>query len=86
MKNYIVIFLALFLLSGCASSEINSKLSRNAAQLDGYVRRMNSGETTRQEDQDLIRAMRIWTWSMNKLANDEVPPMDIKTFLDSHGN
>ena len=73
------------MLTGCVSGEVKDKLSLNAAQLDGYVDKMDKGETTNEEDQNLIRAMRIWTWSMNQAANGEVPPIDIRLVLDNRG-
>ena len=81
-KLMLPLLLSLTLATGCVSSTVKDKLSRNAAQLDGYVKLMDEGETTREEDQDLIRAMRIWTWSMNRAANGEEPPADVKLVLD----
>ena len=83
MKNKIVIILlSLLLTTGCVSSEVKKKLSNNAAQLDGYVAKMESGETTPEQDQNLIRVMRIWTWSMNQAANGEELPADVKLVLE----
>jgi hypothetical protein len=82
MRNLIVILLSLVMMTGCVSSEVKDKLSTNAAKLDGYVSRMESGETTPEEDQNLIRVMRIWTWSMNWAANGEEPPADVKLVLE----
>lgn len=83
MKNkFVVLMFSLLLMTGCVSSEVKEKLSKNAAQLDGYVARMESGETTPEQDQNLIRVMRIWTWSMNQAANGESPPADVKLVLD----
>lgn len=83
MKKLFALLLSLTLLTGCVSSTVKAKLSLNAAKLDGYVQKMDEGETTKEEDQDLIRAMRIWTWSMNQAANGEVPPPDVRLILDS---
>jgi hypothetical protein len=44
---------------------------------------MDNDETTPEEDQDLIRAMRIFTWSMNYAENGEVPPPDVRLILES---
>lgn len=74
--------LLLIMLTGCLSSDIKAKLSANAAKLDGYVARIESGQTTPEEDKDLIRVMRIWTWSMNWSANGEEPPADVKLILE----
>ena len=68
--------------TGCVSGEIKDKLSKNAAKLDGYVSNMEKGETTPEQDQDLIRAMRIWTWTMHRAASGEELPPDIKLILD----
>jgi hypothetical protein len=85
-KSFAILLLSLFMLTGCVSSVIKEKLSRNAAQLDGYVQRMDTGQpmaTTPEEDQDLIRAMRIWTWEMNQGANGETPPDDIRLIIEA---
>lgn len=82
-KLVIALFLSLMLMTGCVSSTVKAKLSKNAAQLDGYVQKMDNDETTPEEDQDLIRAMRIWTWSMNHAANGEAPPPDVRLILES---
>lgn len=85
-KTFLALLICLVMLSGCVSQVVKDKLSKNAAQLDGYVARMETGETTSEEDQDLIRAMRIWTWSMNRAENGEEPPPDVKLILDSGSN
>jgi len=82
-KSLLILILSLTMFTGCVSSTVKEKLSKNAAQLDGYVQRMDEGATTKEDDQDLIRAMRIWTWSMNQAANDEVPPADVRLILDN---
>jgi len=82
-KTLLTLLLSLTMLSGCISQTVKDKLSKNAAQLDGYVARMDAEETTPEEDQDLIRAMRIWTWSMNRAANGEEPPPDVRLILDA---
>ena len=82
-KKLFALMFSLTLLTGCVSSTVKAKLSKNAAQLDGYVQRMDKGETSKEDDQDLIRAMRIWTWSMNQAANGEVPPPDVRLILEN---
>ena len=84
MRKLIIAMLLLGALSmpGCLSAAIKDKLSSNAAQLDGYVKKMDSGDTTPEEDKALIRVMRIWTWSMNRSANDETPPEDVLLILE----
>ena len=86
MKKLIIILISTLILSGCISQVVKDKLSKNAAQLDGYVNLMENGDTTPENNQDLIRAMRIWTWSMNHLVNDEEPPPDVKLILDARSN
>ena len=81
-KLLLPLLFCLSLTTGCVSGTVKEKLSKNAAQLDGYVTKMDKGETTKEEDQDLIRAMRIWTWSMNQAANGEVPPADVRLILE----
>lgn len=83
MKKFIIILLSVVLLSGCVSGAIKEKLSSNAAKLDRYVELMDEDNTTHEEDRDLIRAMRIWTWSMNWAANDETPPPDVRFILEN---
>ena len=82
-KSLAILLVSLFMLTGCISSEIKAQLSTNAAKLDGYVKLMDSNNTTRVEDQDLVRAMRIWTWEMNKGANGETPPEDVRLVLEA---
>lgn len=83
-KSFAVLLLCLLLLlPGCISSTVKEKLSKNAAQLDGYVQKMDKGETTRKEDQDLIRVIRVWTWAMNYAANGEEPPPDVRLILEN---
>ena len=79
----LVFILSLAMLTGCISQVVKDKLSKNAAQLDGYVTRMDAEGTTLEEDQDLIRVMRIWTWSMNWAVNGEEPPPDVKLVLEA---
>ncbi len=81
MKNCII--LLILLLSGCRSTLVYEQLSKNAAKLDGYVRLMNDQKTTTQQDRELIRAMRIWTWELNYYANGEIPPEDIREIISS---
>lgn len=83
MKRFIPILLSVFLLNGCVSSTIKDNLSSNAAKLDRYVELMEKDETTPEEDQDMIRVMRVWTWSMNWAANGETPPPDVRFVLES---
>lgn len=83
MRNKFVILLFSLIFSvGCVSSEVKDQLSDNAAKLDGYVTLMEAGETTSEQDQNLIHAMRVWTWSMNRAANGEEPPPDVKLVLN----
>ena len=82
-KSLAVLLVSLFMLTGCISSEIKDQLSSNASKLDGYVKLMDSDNTTDKEDQDLIRAMRVWTWMMNKGANGETPPEDIRLAIEA---
>lgn len=85
MKKLIILLFIASMFVGCTCSTIKEKISRNAAHLDGYVQRMETGEpmpTLPEEDQDLIRAMRVWTWEMNQLLNDETPPEDIRKLVE----
>ena len=85
MRKLIIALFIISMFAGCTCSVIKEKISRNAAQLDGYVQRMDTGEpmpTLPEEDQDLIRVMRIWTWEMNQLLNDETPPEDIRKVIE----
>ena len=81
-KSLAVLLVSLFMLTGCISSTIKAQLSSNAAKLDGYVKQMDDNNTTSEEDQDLVRAMRVWTWEMNKGANGETPPDDVRLALE----
>ena len=85
MKKLLPIFLILLLLNGCISSTVKSKVNKNSLQLDAYVYKMNNGQTTEKEDKDLIRAMRIWVWSINQALNDKTPPADVRIILESRG-
>ena len=85
MKKFAISLLLCFTMAGCVSSVVKEKLSLNAAKLDGYVSKMDDGLTTRDQDQNLIRAMRIWTWSMNQASNGETPPEDIMIILNQMG-
>lgn len=82
-KSFAILLLSLFMLTGCVSSAVKEKIKLGADKMDGYVRQMDAGETTREEDQDLIRAIRIITWEMNKLTNDETPPEDIRLIIEA---
>lgn len=86
MKKFIPVLLSAILLCGCVSGALKENLSRNAASLDGYVGLMEKGETTPEQDQDLIRVMRIWTWSMNWAANGETPPSDVRLVLEAESD
>lgn len=83
MKKLFIIIVTLLMLNGCVSSAVKEQLRANAAKLDGYVKLMDADHTTPQENEDLIRAMRIWTWEMNQLTNGELPPEDIRLIVEA---
>ena len=82
-KSVTVLLVTMSMMTGCVSSAVKDKISVGTAKMDGYVRQMDAGETTREEDQDLIRAIRIITWEMNKLTNGETPPDDIRLIIEA---
>ena len=82
-KSLVILLVTLSMMTGCVSSAVKAKIKVGADKMDGYVRQMDAGETTRAEDQDLIRAIRIITWEMNKLENGETPPEDIRLIIEA---
>lgn len=86
MKNSLyILMLSLLLATGCISSEVKSSIKRNAARSDAYVSQMESGVTTREQDQKFIRAIRIMNHSLNWNVNDVKLPPDVKLILEELG-
>jgi hypothetical protein len=86
MKNsFLALAFSLLLLAGCVSPTVKSSVERNAARTDAYVEKMDAGETTREQDQKFIYAIRVMNHALNWNVNDIEPPADVKLILEQLG-
>lgn len=82
MRNFWIMIVSLILLTGCVSKEVKEGVKRQAARGDNMVAKIDSGETTREEEQNYIRALRVFIWSLNYDFNDAELPADIRELLE----
>jgi hypothetical protein len=82
MKTWI--FAAILLLSGCKAltipDEAFTQAKDNAALCDNFVDLMNAGVTTREQEQNFIRANRRAWHAQNFALNNEVLPPDVEAW------
>lgn len=80
-----VLYLGLLLLSGCCSwcipPEASSEISKNAARCDAYVTFMSAGQTSREQDQAFIRALRRAIHAQNAAMNNVPLPPDVEAWF-----
>jgi hypothetical protein len=82
MKTWI--FAAILLLSGCKALTIPdqafTQAKDNAVLCDNFVDLMNAGVTTREQEQNFIRANRRAWHAQNFALNSEVLPPDVEAW------
>jgi len=76
MKKLIFIMLILIFV-GCTSTA-DKITTRNAARCDRFVELMEEGNTTREQEQDFIKANRKGWHSLNYYLNDHPLPEDLR--------
>lgn len=84
MKKLLI--LTLIFLSGCANwyipPEAKIEAQKNSDRLNAYVIFMTAGRTTREQDQNFIKAMRR-AWAAQNLALNGTPlPPDIEAWFN----
>jgi len=77
-------FILVFLLSGCRALTIPdqafTQAKDNAALCDNFVDLMNAGVTTREQEQNFIRANRRAWHAQNFALNNELLPPDVEAW------
>jgi outer membrane murein-binding lipoprotein Lpp len=83
MRNTIfAALLSLILLSGCISAVTKDKVNKFTAEADGFALRVESGQTTRKQEQAYSHAVRIWAHVLNWQINGVEPPIDVKLLFN----
>ena len=80
MKNLVTLVVTLTLLSGCCSvpKEALDQANSSSVICDSFVGLMDHGHTTRDQEQDFIRATRK-AWHAQNFALNDVPlPEDLR--------
>ena len=83
MKSLSVMILSV-VLSGCCcvSGTVESRVKRNVERCDNFVQKMDSGLTSRQQEQEFVRANRRMHHSLNFSINDVPLPADVEAELE----
>lgn len=71
----------LLLMIGCVSQTAKDKIHRGAVINDSFTQKMDRGETTREQEQKHIRAMRVWHYALDYNVNGNEPPADVKLIV-----
>ena len=81
MKTKLTSLIGILLLSGCCSwcipEEARSTAQQNAELTDAFIILMDSDKTTRENEQDFIRANRRAWHAQNNALNDVPLPADV---------
>ena len=72
----LLIFLTMSI-NGCVAPEVKGAIERNAARVDRFVKLIENDETTREQEQNFIRAFRPAYHSLNYYFNDVPLPLDL---------
>lgn len=82
---YRLLLASSLLMTGCANwyvpPEAKIEVQKNAARMDAYIVWMNAGRTTREQDQQLIRALRRAWHAQNLTLNDVPLPTDVEAWF-----
>lgn len=80
MKKLLIYSLLFFGMAGCYSTA-KKEVALNTVRLDRYVDLMSTGQTTHIEDQEMVKAFRIFVWSLNYDMNGIALPADIQSSI-----
>jgi uncharacterized protein YxeA len=78
MLRKIMLILTLVIIAGCVSPMAKEKIHRATVINDSFVKKMDAGQTSREQEQNHIRAMRVWHYSLDYNVNGNEPPADVQ--------
>lgn len=84
MKKLFTVLVLSMLSVGCSSvpQEALDQAHTNAIICDMFILQMDSGNTTRQQEQELIKAQRRAWYAQDHALNDAELPMDMRNGVD----
>lgn len=84
MKNLLLVLV--LSMAGCVSEVVESNVRNNSARSDAFLQRMDEGQTTREQEQDFIKANRVAWHALNYHLNDVDLPEDLRSSFDHQNN
>jgi len=84
-KMFSGMVLSLVLMTGCVATNVKETVTRSTARTDKMVQLIEQGKTTREQEQEFIRASRAHWHSLGYYLNDEPLPPDLLWLREKDG-